>query len=737
MSQTTTPVMVQVDVDTDTALIETTFANNQKKYVYISSAPPIENVVFSGGGAKGAVYPGVIKALEGQKIKHVAGSSIGAITAALYAAGITGDTFKKITKEQNFAELLGSGHLQKTGEPILAFLRKHIAISLLTTLQRGDRQEMTAVYQHLSDNDKSIIHHLLGDPDKTKGLDALLDELPNTLKLLAENQIEISDISFKALNTLRQFNQVTGIDGAFKSLSVTSVNRETGELYILNNENTENLEIALACRASASLPVLLAPVAIKKEVLGIYAERGDGVFVDGGLLDNIPVSTVDSRQEKELGMNLGEQGQNLQTLAFIFDETTKTPYAELPQPSASQEARAQVSRETTPPAPETYQSPYLGYTAFDDHDFYAPNLFERIYRNLLPRVLAKVKTPVKNTEAKARGLKQIATDFGQRNVPLFVGGISSQSFGKAQEMADELMAKSEAQTREYLEIHKEEAISLSSDNPVSLLLMIPMQKLDVLLTDRKTVFDLTPDQIAKLKAFRIEVNEILKANKNQDLLSVFSHYAARNLKSIGNTAPYCDYIVDQLHADKTRWNEILKQLPRTYSLNSDLYKAIFKRDAQDKLIDKQRELVSWLKQEIEKQGKNGKSPNLAMLEAAKDKVRATTTFQALADAIVPVAENYHEAVTKLTMMNLLRKPATVTKAENFAKELAAMSLRFDAYLPGLEEETKSQELPEMASPSGPPVAEQARHNETVAFIDLEGLDASEETAKIMTENLTA
>ena len=53
---------------------------------------PYENLVFKGGGAKGAIYPGAIRALEEAGImpyiKRFAGASAGAVTAALLAIGL-------------------------------------------------------------------------------------------------------------------------------------------------------------------------------------------------------------------------------------------------------------------------------------------------------------------------------------------------------------------------------------------------------------------------------------------------------------------------------------------------------------------------------------------------------------------------------------------------------------------------------------------------------------------------
>ena len=63
----------------------------------------IKNLVFSGGGAKGATYPGAYEALCEEKImpniKNISGSSAGAITAALIATGATSEKFKKLSED--------------------------------------------------------------------------------------------------------------------------------------------------------------------------------------------------------------------------------------------------------------------------------------------------------------------------------------------------------------------------------------------------------------------------------------------------------------------------------------------------------------------------------------------------------------------------------------------------------------------------------------------------------------
>ncbi len=70
---------------------------------YIVTAQTV-GLVLSGGGAKGITHIGVIKALEekGIPIDYVAGTSMGAIVAALYASGYTPDEMIAILQSRDF-----------------------------------------------------------------------------------------------------------------------------------------------------------------------------------------------------------------------------------------------------------------------------------------------------------------------------------------------------------------------------------------------------------------------------------------------------------------------------------------------------------------------------------------------------------------------------------------------------------------------------------------------------------
>ncbi|KIJ89114.1 hypothetical protein SB78_01365 [Rickettsia asembonensis] len=116
-------------------------------------------------------------------------------------------------------------------------------------------------------------------------------------------------IYFKDIALLQKYDPVQ-----YKDLVITATQQETSELTIFNNFDTPNIEIALACRASASIPLVFEPVEI------------DGKkHVDGGYRDNIPTKYFKGNEPefdiKEVTNNMEEitlakkQGR---TLAMAF-----------------------------------------------------------------------------------------------------------------------------------------------------------------------------------------------------------------------------------------------------------------------------------------------------------------------------------------------------------------------------------------------------------------------------------
>ena len=230
-----------------------------------------------------------------------------------------------------------------------------------------------------------------------------------------------------------------------KDLTITATCKEDGQTYYFNAENTPDLDIAVAARASASLPVILKSVKIDKKDLGIYAENVKGnakhlSFIDGGYLNNIPVNIVQNKQGnvEENKFNKGESGQNLQTLALVFDEVNESEL------SSDQSA--------------FYKADEKEHMLYD-----SSKRKEKFIRDFIPKKLCGIKTKNRNTKTKEDGLEVIRTQYTQRNIALR-SPLRTSDFKKASAEAVKYIERGEVLAKEFLDNHKGEAVARSFDN---------------------------------------------------------------------------------------------------------------------------------------------------------------------------------------------------------------------------------------------------------------------------------
>ncbi|QQV75155.1 hypothetical protein H6P87_00701 [Rickettsia tillamookensis] len=349
---------------------------------------PIKYIAFSGGGAKGAIYSGAYEAAKKagilDNVKAVAGSSAGAITAAVVALGTPSERFEEISKNTNLQTLLGKKgfsagivQLNKDGKPLYDLLELVIKENIGNFLQRSD-----------------IVN--------VKG-DEALDEL-------RERYQENGKIYFKDIALLRKYDPVQ-----YKDLVITATQQETSELTIFNSFDTPNIEIALACRASASIPLVFEPVEI------------DGKkYVDGGYRDNIPTKYFKGNEPefdiKEVTDNMEEitlakkQGR---TLAMAF--------------GTGMEADANIA-------------------IYSAKKFESPSDIVKFLADVLFKTLAKVGGKFKYTETLRETNEQLREN-ALNTVVLDTAGIDTLDFKDAQKYSDYLHIKGYCQTREHLNNH--------------------------------------------------------------------------------------------------------------------------------------------------------------------------------------------------------------------------------------------------------------------------------------------
>ncbi|HEX5326295.1 MAG TPA: patatin-like phospholipase family protein, partial [Acetobacteraceae bacterium] len=114
--------------------------------------PPVQEITFSGGGGKGAALPGAVKAMQESGVlkdaKVLNGASVGSMTAALVAAGITAEDFAAISNDPRTGETISQGRGkvgmvlkgivgdQLSGEGLESMMREQIGASVHTQIAK-------------------------------------------------------------------------------------------------------------------------------------------------------------------------------------------------------------------------------------------------------------------------------------------------------------------------------------------------------------------------------------------------------------------------------------------------------------------------------------------------------------------------------------------------------------------------------------------------------------------------
>ena len=197
------------------------------------TARPSIGLVLSGGVARGFAHIGALKLLDSLDIPidYIAGTSMGGIIGALYAAGYTGAELERLVRETSWQDLF----LDAPPRTLAPFFIR----------QEADRYQLTFAMEGIMP--KAMSGFIFGQKIQLKFLELLFayesvhrfDDLP---------------IPFRCVAT----DLITGNEVILKSGS-----------------------LARALRATLSIPSLFSPV-----------QWGDSLLVDGGMLNNLPVDVV-------------------------------------------------------------------------------------------------------------------------------------------------------------------------------------------------------------------------------------------------------------------------------------------------------------------------------------------------------------------------------------------------------------------------------------------------------------
>jgi NTE family protein len=200
----------------------------------VPKSRPTIGVALEGGGALGEAHIGVLKWFEDHHIPidYLAGTSMGGLVGGLYATGKSADQLRAIVKTADWTLLLGG----ETPYQDLTFRRKEDARDIPNAIQIG------------------LKHGATLPPGLNSGqqVNLLIDR--ETLPYSTVESFDELPIPFRCVST-----------------EIVS-----GKAYVFRNGSLSD-----AMRATMSIPGVFAPV-----------RRDNQIFVDGGLVDNLPTDVV-------------------------------------------------------------------------------------------------------------------------------------------------------------------------------------------------------------------------------------------------------------------------------------------------------------------------------------------------------------------------------------------------------------------------------------------------------------
>lgn len=288
--------------------------------------PQKYDLVFEGGGAKGSTFVGAMRAFneKGLKIRRLVGTSAGAITATLLAAGYTPDEMLTAVNERDaqgkprFASFMD---LPKAGDFSQADKDNSDIVKLLK------RADIPLIPNNLEDRfDRQLIDALLLLPPyrqlfcfvESGGLFAGTKFLEWIQEKLAMKNPAYANA------TLATLNSATGND-----LSLVVSDTDGGDMLVLNHRTAPKCPVAWAVRMSMSIPFVWREVVWQKD-WGPYLNQDitGHRIVDGGVLSNFPIALVDdqpksgSLAQKVMGDTPADVAG---TIGLLIDESLKVP----------------------------------------------------------------------------------------------------------------------------------------------------------------------------------------------------------------------------------------------------------------------------------------------------------------------------------------------------------------------------------------------------------------------------
>lgn len=295
------------------------------------------DLVFEGGGAKGIVFVGAMQEFEarGHTVGRVLGTSAGAITATLLAAGYSASQMLDVINER-----------LPDGKPRFS--------SFMDIPPRFDQAiiDLSLTYLLFGNINIPLVPDELEQQVDVRIMKALLEyaSFRQIFSFVERGGLFSGDLFYlwfrEKLNaggrllgtsTLSEFHNRTG-----KDLTVMASDTTGQELLVLNHRTAPKLPTAWAVRMSMSIPFVWQEVVWQKE-WGLY--RGRDItghwIVDGGALSNFPINHfLDGSQA--IRDVMGDEKGSGNVIGFLIDDTIPVP--NLPPKAAKEKPKTELDK---------------------------------------------------------------------------------------------------------------------------------------------------------------------------------------------------------------------------------------------------------------------------------------------------------------------------------------------------------------------------------------------------------
>jgi NTE family protein len=284
------------------------------------------DLVFEGGGAKGMVFVGACQEFfkRGHTFERLLGTSAGAITAALLAAGYTPDEMLAALQDKTES---GESVFNEFMSTPLPFSNEEISTSATVRLLDGIDFTFIPNFAEKRFHEKLVttlagnrmFRHVLSLIERGGWYSA--DKFVAWLRKKLDSGPWQNGIRAFSGMTLQQFFKATGVE-----LSLVASNITEGIMLVLNHRTAPDCPVVWAVRMSMSIPLVWNEV-IWEADWGQYRGRdlAGNAIVDGGLLSNFPIELFISDAPPVTKL-MGPKKDN-PVLGLLIDENLPVPAA--------------------------------------------------------------------------------------------------------------------------------------------------------------------------------------------------------------------------------------------------------------------------------------------------------------------------------------------------------------------------------------------------------------------------